>query len=49
MANVTFGVITTVARIGVPIDGSIRLNLVGRIAALIEIFAILLLDGGGVA
>src|SRR4051794_5000610 len=38
------GMITTEAGIGVPINSSIRLHLVGRIAVFVVIFSVLLLD-----
>src|SRR5581483_3001534 len=44
VADVAVGVIAAIAGIGVPIDRAVRLNLVGRVSLLIEIFAVLVLD-----
>src|SRR5215212_6606160 len=46
MADMAFGVVATVSGIGVPIDRPVGRNLEGRGAFLVEIFAILGLDGG---
>src|SRR5262249_60464946 len=44
VAGMTGGMITPEAGIGVPVDGSIGADLVGRIARLVEILAVLVLD-----
>src|SRR5215471_12952861 len=49
VAGVAIGVIPAKSRIRVPVDGSILLDLVGRIALGVGIFAVLLLDGRRVA
>jgi hypothetical protein len=48
MANVTFGMVAAIAGIGVPIHRAVGRDLVGWIALLIEIFAILGFDRGRV-
>src|SRR5882724_1461628 len=49
MADMTFGVIAAVARVSVPVDRPIRLDLVGWIAVLIEVLAVFLLHRGRIA
>src|SRR6185369_4059190 len=46
MADMAFGVIAAVSGIGVPIDRPVGCDLEGRVAFLVEILAILGLDGG---
>src|SRR5262249_31351460 len=44
VADVAFRVITAIARVGVPVDLAV-LDLVGRVAGLVEILAVLVLHG----
>src|ERR1051326_2746736 len=49
MAHVALGVIAAEARVGVPVDGAVGRDLVGRRAVLVVIFAVLVLDRGRIA
>src|SRR5262249_40193890 len=49
VANVAIGVVAAVAGIGEPIDRSVVLHLIGRIAFLVVIFAVLALDRGRIS
>src|ERR1700722_843442 len=49
MANMTVGMVAAKTGIRIPVDGAIGLNLVRRAALLVEILAVLLLDGSRIS
>jgi hypothetical protein len=49
MTDVALGMVTPKSGIGVPVDGAVAADLEGRVAVLIEILAVLVLDGSGIA
>ena len=46
VADVAFGMVADVARVGVPIDGAVGLSAVRWVAVFVEILAVLILDSG---